>query len=166
MAKITLKGAPFETSGDLPSVGADAPDFRLVGADLADVSLASFAGKKKIISIVPSLDTPVCAVSTRTFNERAAALADTVVLVVSADLPFAQKRFCTTEGIEGVVPLSTMRSRVFAKDYGVLINDGPLEGITARAIVCVDENDKIVHTQLVPEIGEEPNYDTAIGAFS
>jgi thiol peroxidase len=166
MGKITLKGTPFETSGELPSVGAQAPDFRLVGKDLADMSLASFSGKRKIISIVPSLDTPVCAISTRKFNEQVAALPNTVVLVVSADLPFAQSRFCTTEGIEGAVALSTMRSRMFAKDYGVLINTGPLEGIMSRAMVCVDEDDKVVYTEWVEEVGDEPNYDAAIGAFA
>jgi len=166
MAQITLKGNPIETSGDLPAVGGKAPDFRLVGGDLADVNLATYAGKRKIISIVPSLDTPVCAVSTRKFHEQAGAIDNTVVLVVSADLPFAQKRFCATEGVEGVVTLSTMRSRAFAKDYGVLINSGPLEGIMSRAMVCVDENDKVVYTEWVEEVADEPNYDAAIGAFA
>ncbi len=166
MARITLKGSPFETNGELPAVGAKAPDFRLVDADMNDVTLASFAGKKKIISIVPSLDTAVCATSTRTFNERAGALGDAVVLVVSADLPFAQKRFCEADGIDGVTPLSLMRSRAFAKDYGVLITSGPLEGIMARAIVCVDEDDNVVYTQLVTEIAEEPDYDAALASVS
>ena len=166
MAQITLKGNPIETSGDLPAVGGNAPDFRLVGGDLADVTLATYAGKRKIISIVPSLDTPVCAVSTRKFHEQAGAIDNTVVLVVSADLPFAQKRFCEAEGLDRVVPLSLMRGKAFAKDYGILITNGPLEGITGRAIVCVDENDSVVHTQLVPEIGEEPDYAAALNAFN
>jgi thiol peroxidase len=164
MARVTLKGNPFETSGDLPATGTQAPDFRLVGADLQDASLATFQGKKKILNIVPSLDTDVCATSTRKFNERAGGLDNTVVLVVSADLPFAMKRFCATEGLEEVVPLSLMRSRKFAKDYGVLLTNGPLEGITARAIVVLDETDRVVHSQLVGEIGQEPDYEAALGA--
>jgi thiol peroxidase len=164
MARVTLKGNPFETSGELPAVGSAAPDFRLVGADLQDTTLASFQGKKKILNIVPSLDTDVCATSARKFNEQAGGLADTVVLVVSADLPFAMKRFCATEGLEDVLPLSLMRSRKFAKDYGVLLTEGPLEGITARAIVVLDENDKVVHNQLVGEIAEEPDYAAALAA--
>jgi len=165
MAKITLKGNPFETSGDLPAVGQKAPPFRLVDGDLADVHLANYAGKKKVLNVVPSLDTPVCAVSARKFNEKAAGKADTVVLVISADLPFAQKRFCETEGLADVIPLSMMRSRAFAKDYGTLITNGPLEGISARAVLVLDGNDKVVHVQLVPEIAEEPDYDAALAAL-
>jgi thiol peroxidase len=166
MAKITLKGNPFRTVGDLPAVGSQAPDFRLVDADMNDVGLASYAGKKKILTINPSFDTPVCAAAARKFNEKASALGDTVVLAISTDLPFAQKRFCTAEGLEGVVPLSIMRSKHFAKDYGVLIEDGPLAGITARAIVVLDADDKVVHSQLVEEIAEEPDYEAAIKAVS
>ncbi len=166
MANITLKGNPIHTSGELPPVGARAPDFQLVGGDLKDVSLAAFAGKKKVLNIVPSLDTPVCATSTRRFNEKAGALPDTVVLVVSADLPFAAKRFCTTEGLANVVPLSMMRSKKFATDYGVLIVDGPLAGLTARAVIVLDERDQVVHRQLVPEIGQEPDYDAALKALT
>jgi thiol peroxidase len=166
MAQVTAQGNPFETSGELPEVGSQAPDFRLVGADLKDVSLADFRGKKKILSIVPSLDTSVCAASTRAFNERVSALPNVVVLVVSADLPFAQKRFCETAGIDGVVPLSLMRSRAFAKDYGVLMTEGPLEGVLARAVVVLDANDRVVYTELVPEIGQEPDYDGAIAALA
>lgn len=165
MAKITLKGNPFQTVGDLPAVGSKAPDFQLTGGDLADVSLSAFDGKRKVVNIVPSLDTPVCAAQARTFNERAAGMDDTVVLLVSADLPFAQGRFCTAEGIEHVKPLSMMRSRNFAKDYGVLITDGPLEGITARAVVVLDRDDTVLYTQLVPEIAEEPDYDKALAAL-
>jgi thiol peroxidase len=164
MAKVTLKGNTVDTNGELPASGAQAPDFRLVGADLQDVHLGSFKGKKKILNIVPSLDTAVCATTARKFNEQAGSLGNAVVLVISTDLPFAQKRFCTTEGLENVVPLSMMRSRAFAKDYGVLLTSGPLEGITARAVVVLDESDKIVHTQLVGEIGEEPDYEAALNA--
>ncbi|WP_018954866.1 thiol peroxidase [Thioalkalivibrio sulfidiphilus] len=166
MAKITLKGNPIHTNGDLPAVGSQAPDFHLVDKDLNDVSLATYAGMKKVISIVPSLDTPVCALSTKKFEEMLAGRDDVVVLVVSADLPFAQSRFCGAEKIEQVKALSMMRSRNFAKDYGVLITDGPLAGITARAIVVLDENDKVLHTEMVPEIAQEPDYDKAFGALA
>ena len=165
MATITLKGNPIETNGDLPAVGSVATDFRLADGELNDVTLGSWEGKRKVISIVPSLDTGVCATSTRVFNEKAAALHNTVVLVVSADLPFAQKRFCTTEGIENVTTLSMMRSRNFAKDYGMLIQSGPLTGIAGRAVVVLDENNKVIHRQLVPEIGEEPDYDAVLSAL-
>ncbi len=165
MATVTLKGNPFNTSGDLPAVGSAAPDFHLVKGDLSDVSLADFAGKRKVLNIVPSLDTPTCATSTRKFNEKAASLDNTVVLVVSADLPFAQGRFCETEGLKEVVPLSLMRSRNFAKDYGVLLTDGPLAGITARAVVVLDENNQVSYTQLVSEIADEPDYDAALAAL-
>ena len=164
MAQITLRGTPVRTNGELPAVGAKAPDFKLTGGDLKDVSLASYQGKRKILNIVPSLDTEVCATSTRKFNQAAGKLPNTVVLVVSADLPFAAKRFCTIEGLQNVVPLSLMRGKGFAKDYGVLLEDGPLAGITARAVVVVDENDKVVYRQLVPEIGQEPDYDKALAA--
>jgi thioredoxin-dependent peroxiredoxin len=164
MAQITLKGNPIHTNGDLPAIGAKAPDFKLTGGDLKDVTLAAYRGKRKIFNIVPSLDTPTCATSTRRFNEAAGKLPNTVVLVVSADLPFAAKRFCTTEGLQNVVPLSLMRGKEFARDYGVLIEDGPLAGISARAVVVVDENDKVVYRQLVPEIGQEPDYDKALAA--
>jgi thiol peroxidase len=164
MAQVTLKGTPIHTNGDLPALGAKAPDFMLTGGDLKDVTLADYRGKKKILNIVPSLDTGVCATSTRKFNESAGKLANTVVLVVSADLPFASKRFCTTEGLQNVVPLSLMRGKHFAKDYGVFIEDGPLAGICARAVVVLDENDKVVHRQLVPEIGQEPDYEKALAA--
>ena len=164
MAKITLKGNPISTNGDLPAKGTKAPDFKLTGTDLKDVSLADFKGKKKILNIVPSLDTPTCATSTRKFNESGGKLPGTVVLVISADLPFAMKRFCTTEGLQNVVSLSMIRGKSFAKTYGVLIEDGPLAGVTARAVVVLDENDKVVHTELVPEIGQEPNYDAALAA--
>jgi thiol peroxidase len=165
MATITLQGNEIHTNGELPPVGAQAPDFRLVTKDLNDVSLADFAGKKKLLNIVPSLDTPVCAVSTKKFSEMAEGRDDVVVLIVSADLPFAQDRFCTAEGIDNVVTLSMMRDKNFAKDYGVLITDGPLAGITARAVVVLDENDRVVYTELVPEIAQEPDYEKAIAAL-
>ncbi len=165
MATVTLQGNEFHTSGDLPAVGSAAPDFHLVNGELGDVSLADYRGKKVIMNIVPSLDTPTCATSTRTFNRQAAGKDDTVVLVISADLPFAQGRFCEAEGIKDVVPLSMMCSRTFAKDYGVLMTDGPLAGITARAVVVLDAGHKVVYTELVPEIADEPNYDAALGAI-
>ena len=165
MAEITLKGNPCHTNGDLPAVGSEAPDFRLTRADLSDVSLADFAGKKKLLNIVPSLDTAVCAISTQKFNAAMDGKSGAVALVISADLPFAQKRFCSTEGIENVISLSMMRSRNFAKDYGMLITDGPLAGLCARGVVVLDESNRVVHTQLVPEIGEEPDYDAALAAL-
>ncbi len=165
MATTALKGNPTQTNGDLPAIGSKAPDFLLVATDMSEKRLADFRGKKKILSINPSYDTPVCQVATRTFNERAAGLDDVVVLMVSADLPFAQKRFCVAEGIEGVAPVSTFRGS-FLKDYGVELIDGPLKGVSARAIVVLDENDKVVHTELVPDIAQEPNYDAAIASVS
>lgn len=165
MAQITFKGNPVRTSGDLPAKGSQAPEFRLVDTDLKDVTLGTFAGKRKILNIVPSLDTGVCQMSARKFNEKAAGKSNTVVLVISADLPFAQKRFCAAEGLTGVIPLSMMRGRNFAGDYGVMMADGPLEGIAARAVVVLDENNRVLHTQLVPEIGQEPDYDAALAAL-
>jgi thiol peroxidase len=165
MATITLKSNEIHTNGELPAIGSQAADFKLVDAELGDKSLADFAGQKKLLNIVPSLDTPVCATSTKKFNEAASGQDNVVMLVISADLPFAMGRFCGAEGIDKVVPLSMMRSRNFAKDYGVLIEDGPLAGITARAIVILDESDKVVYTELVPEIGQEPDYDKALAAL-
>jgi len=165
MATITLKGKEIHTNGELPAVGSQAADFKLVDAELGDKRLADYAGQKKLLNIVPSLDTPVCATSTKKFNEAAAGRDNVVMLVISADLPFAMGRFCSVEGIDKVLPLSMMRSRNFAKDYGVLIEDGPLAGITARAIVILDETDKVVYTELVPEIGQEPDYDKALAAL-
>jgi thiol peroxidase len=164
MANITLGGNPIHTSGDLPGVGAKAPDFKLTSGDLKDLTLADFKGKKKVLNIVPSLDTPVCATSTRKFNSDAGKLPNVAVLVVSADLPFASKRFCTTEGLANVVPLSTFRSS-FGKDWGVTITDGPLAGVTSRAVVVLDEHDKVVYEEQVPEIKQEPNYDAALAAL-
>jgi thiol peroxidase len=165
MAEITLKGNKIHTNGELPKVGAKAPDFRLTDKDLKDCSLLTWAGKKKLISIVPSLDTPVCAMSTKKFNDHARQHPDTVILTVAADLPFAMKRFCGDEGLENVVPLSLMRDKKFAEDYGVLITDGPLAGITARAIVVLSAEDTVKYVELVPEIAQEPDYDTALRAL-
>ncbi len=160
MASITLQGNEIHTNGELPAVGSSAPDFHLVDGELNDRRLSDYQGKKKLLNIVPSLDTGVCAASTKKFNDHSDGSA--VMLVVSADLPFAMTRFCTGEGVDKVIPLSMMRSRNFAKDYGVLIEDGPLAGITARAVVVIDENDKVVYTELVPEIAQEPDYDAAL----
>ena len=165
MATITFIGKSVHTNGELPAVGSTAPDFKLVTVDLKDVSLADFTGKKKLLNIVPSLDTSVCALSTHKFNEHAKTHPDTVVLVISADLPFAQKRFCGNDGLVNVVPLSMMRSRKFAKDYGVLQEDGPLAGLTARAVVVLDENNRVRYTELVPEIAQEPDYNAALAAL-
>ncbi len=166
MATVTFKGNPVNTNGDLPTVGAAAPEFKLVNGQLQDVGLADFAGKKKLMSIVPSLDTSVCALSTRKLNEESKKHSDAVVLVISADLPFAQKRFCDAEGLNNVVPLSMMRSRNFAKDYGVLQENGPLAGLTARAVVVLDENNRVRYTELVPEIAQEPDYAAALAALN
>ncbi|WP_373510042.1 thiol peroxidase [Thiocapsa sp.] len=165
MAQTALQGNAVKLAGELPAVGSTAPDFTLVDKDLGDKSLADFAGKKKLLNIVPSLDTPVCATSTKHFNTSMAGRADAVALVISADLPFAMGRFCGAEGIDNVVALSMMRSRSFAKDYGVLIKDGPLAGITARAVVVLDADNTVVYTQLVPEITQEPDYDAALAAL-
>ena len=164
MATITFQGKPLHTSGELPAVGTKAPDFSLTNGKLADVTLATYAGKKKVLNIVPSLDTPTCAASARKFNEKAAHLYHTVVLVISADLPFAQCRFCEAEGLKNVIPLSTFRSS-FADDYGVNLLDTFLAGLTARAIVIIDEHDNVIYTQLVSEIADEPDYEHALAAL-
>ncbi len=158
MATVTLKGNPFPTRGELPESGSTVPGFRLVRGDLSEATLDDYAGKRKIINIVPSLDTPVCAAQARRFNEAAAGLDNAVVLVISGDLPFAQQRFCTTEGIDNLEALSTFRSPDFGRDWGIGLAEGPLEGLTARAVVVTDEDNRVVHSQLVPEIGEEPDY--------
>ncbi len=166
MANITLKGAPVQTSGELPAIGSDVPGFRLVGADLKDVALHDFAGKRKVLNIFPSLDTATCAMSVRQFNQRAAALSNAVVLCISADLPFAQKRFCGAEGLDRVVTLSLMRGYRFAEDYGVRIETGPLAGLTARAVIVLDENDRVIYSELVAEIANEPDYDAVLKALA
>jgi thiol peroxidase len=163
---VTLGGNPIQVEGNLPQAGQQAPAFSLVGKDLADVSLASLAGKRKVLNIFPSIDTPTCATSVRKFNESASKLPNTVVLCISADLPFAQSRFCGAEGLNNVQTLSTMRGASFIKDYGVAISSGPLAGVTARAVVVLDENDKVLHSELVPEIKNEPNYEAALKALA
>jgi thiol peroxidase len=163
MAKITFKGSVIHTSGKLPARGTVAPDFKLTGADLADVALATFGQKKKIVNIVPSLDTPVCALSARKFNEAVAALANTVLINISADLPFAQSRFCESQGLKNIVTLSTLRSR-FGKEYGVQIKDGALAGLMSRAVLVLDGNNRIVYAQQVPDIAQEPDYDAVLAA--
>ncbi len=166
MAQITLKGNPINTSGDLPAVGSKAPDFSLTKADLSDVSLQDFAGKKTILNIVPSLDTGVCQASMRAFNEKAAAVGDNVIVTVSRDLPFAQKRFCETEGIDKVIAAAEMRNRDFGSAYGIEITDGPLAGVLGRAVVVIDEEGTVTYSELVPEIAQEPDYDAALAAVT
>ena len=166
MSTVTLHGNAIEVTGQLPKVGTEAIGFNLVGGDLKDVTLHDFVGKRKVLNIFPSVDTPTCAMSVRQFNLRTAKLPNTVVLCISADLPFAQKRFCGAEGLSSVVNLSLMRGRNFSKDYGVLIANGPLSGLTARAVVVLDEHNIVRHVELVPEIGNEPNYDAAIAALA
>ena len=164
MAQVTLRGNPFSTSGELPAVGSTAPGFSLVGSDLSEITADSLSGKKVVLNIFPSIDTPTCAASVRAFNERAAERDDTVVLCVSEDLPFAAGRFCGAEGIENVTTGSAFRGN-FAQDYGVQLEDGPLAGLTARAVVVLDESGTVTHTQLVGEIGDEPDYDAALSAL-
>ncbi|WP_185267887.1 thiol peroxidase [Halopseudomonas xiamenensis] len=166
MSNVTLRGNPVTVGGKLPAPGDSAPAFTLVSQDLSDVSLASFAGKRKILNIFPSVDTPTCATSVRTFNTKASNLPNTAVLCISADLPFAQSRFCAAEGLENVTNLSTLRGAEFIRNYGVAIEDGPLAGLAARAVVVLDENDKVLHSELVSEIGNEPDYDKALAALS
>jgi thiol peroxidase len=165
MATVTLKGNPVTVTGRFPAKGESAQDFNLTGKDLADVSLRSYAGKRKVLNIVPSLDTPTCAQSTRVFNQKASSMSNAVVLVISADLPFAMSRFCGAEGLNNVVTLSTFRGRDFHTKYGVDVADGPLKGLTARAVVVLDEGNKVLHAELVPEIANEPNYEAALAAL-
>jgi len=166
MATVAFKGNPVSTIGNLPAVGAKAPAFTLTGKDLSDVTLAGYAGKTVVLNIFPSIDTPVCAASVRRFNAEAASLGTTVVLCVSADLPFAAGRFCSVEGLDKVVPVSTFRSPSFGKDYGVAIAEGPLRGLLARAVVIVDGGGKVAYTELVPEITREPDYEAALRALA
>jgi len=162
MTTVTLGGNPVTVAGKFPSVGENAPDFSLTTKELSDVNLAVYAGKRKVLNIVPSLDTPTCATSTRKFNEKAGSLPNTVVLVIAADLPFAMSRFCSTEGLNNVVTLSTFRGQAFHKNYGVDMTDSVLRGLTARAVMVLDEQNKVLHSELVSEIKEEPNYDAAL----
>lgn len=164
MANVTFKGNPAHTSGELPGVGKVAPGVSLVSRTLEEVTLDAYQGKKKVLNIVPSLDTGVCATSTRKFNQMVGSRADAVVLVISKDLPFAQKRFCEAEGITNVVSLSAFRSS-FDKDWGVQLVDTPLKGLLARSVVVLDENNKVIYSELVPEITTEPDYDKALAAL-
>ena len=163
---VTLGGSPIQVGGTLPTVGSTAPAFSLVAKDLSDTTLANYAGKRKVLNIFPSVDTPTCATSVRKFNERASQLNNTVVLCISADLPFAQSRFCGAEGFDNVLTLSTMRGREFMQNYGVAIESGPIAGLTARAVVVLDENNRVLHSELVSEIKNEPNYDAALAALA
>lgn len=165
MAKITLKGNPINTSGDLPEKGQEAPDFTLVKSDLSTLSLSELSGKKVLLNIFPSLDTSVCAASVRKFNQHAASRPNVAVLAISKDLPFAHARFCTTEGISNLTTLSGFRDSDFGRLYGVDITDGPLAGLYARSVVVVGEDGKVIYTQLVPEIGQEPDYDPALSVL-
>ncbi len=163
---VTLDGAPVTLHGSFPVIGQTAPPFTLADKFLKDVTLQSFEGRRKILNIVPSLDTPVCATSARKFNEAASALDNTVVMVISADLPFMQGRFCATEGLSNVIPLSLMRGREFMRNYGVKIADTVLAGLTARAVLVLDEHDRVLHAELVAEITHEPDYDAALRQLS
>ncbi|MGP1609720.1 MAG: thiol peroxidase [Burkholderiales bacterium] len=165
MAAVTLGGNPITVAGNFPKKGDSAPDFTLTAKDLKESGLKDYAGKRKVLNIVPSLDTPVCQASTRKFNAEASKLANTVVLVIAADLPFAMGRFCGAEGLNDVLTLSTFRNRDFHSKYGVDITDGALRGLTARGVVVLDENNKVLHAELVPEIKQEPNYDAALAAL-
>lgn len=165
MAQVTFKGNSVNTVGDLPQEGTRAPDFRLVGKDLSEVSLMDFVGKNKVISISPSLDTSVCALSVKKFNQMAASVPNTVIMYISRDLPFAMNRFCGAEGVENVVTLSAFRNESFGRDYGVELTDSPMRGLFARAVLVLDETDRVIYQQLVPEIAEEPDYEKALAAL-
>jgi thiol peroxidase len=166
MSTVTLKGNPVQVDGNFPKAGDKAPAFSLVAKDLSDKTLDAFAGKRKVLNIFPSIDTPTCATSVRRFNEKAAGLQDAVVLCISADLPFAQARFCGAEGLDNVVTLSTLRGGEFLRDYGVAIASGPLAGLAARAVVVLDKDDKVLHAEMVGEIANEPDYDAALKALA
>ncbi len=166
MAQITLKGDPIHTIAELPEVGAQAPPFVLTSQKLEEVSLQSFAGERLVLNIVPSVDTGICAASARQFNERAVSLEGARVITISNDLPFAQGRFCAAEGIERVVMLSGFRNAQFGQDYGVRLSDGPMAGLLGRAVVVLDATHKVVYTELVPEIAQEPDYDAALAALA
>lgn len=164
MARVTLKGSPVTTVGDLPEVGAQARDFRLVKTDMSEVTLGDLVGRHVVLNIFPSVDTPTCASSVRTFNKLAAGRDNVMVLCVSADLPFAHQRFCGAEGIDNVMSVSTFRSPEFGRDYGVTFADGPVRGLLSRAVVVIDPEGRVVHAEQVPEIGQEPDYDAALAA--
>lgn len=165
MSQVTLHGNPVQVAGTLPAIGTKAPAFTLTDSQLQEKTLADFSGKKKILNIFPSLDTPTCAQSVRSFNEQAGGRSDTVVLCISADLPFAQSRFCGAEGLDNVITLSTFRHPEFLRDYGVLLADGALAHLAARAVIVLDEHDQVRYVQLVPEIADEPDYAAALAAL-
>lgn len=165
MVSITLGGNPVHTNGELPTVGTKATDFNLVKTDLGTATLADFAGSKVVLNIFPSVDTGTCAASVRKFNEKASALANTKVLCISRDLPFAQKRFCGAEGLENVINLSDFKDGSFGKNYGLEITDGPLAGLHSRVVIVLDENGTILHTEQVKEIADEPNYEAALAVL-
>ena len=165
MSQVTLRGQPIQIDGHFPARGEVAPAFSLVSKELADVTLASFAGQRKVLNIFPSVDTPTCAMSVRQFNASASQVDNAVVLCISADLPFAQARFCGAEGLDRVVTLSTMRGHAFLRDYGVAITSGPLAGLSARAVLVLDEHDKVLHAQMVGEIADEPDYAAVLAAL-
>jgi len=165
MATITLQGSPVETSGELPQAGSEVPDFTLLSKDLSELNLASLTGKNIVLNIFPSIDTPVCAESVRRFNKEAAEKENTVVLCISADLPFAHARFCAAEGLENVISLSTFRDANFGSDYGVVITDGPLKGLMSRAVIVLGVDGVVKYTEQVPEIAQEPDYDAALAAL-
>lgn len=163
---VTLGGNPIQVGGTFPQAGGNASAFTLVAKDLSDATLESFSGKRKVLNIFPSVDTPICATSVRKFNERASQLSNTVVLCISADLPFAQTRFCGAEGLDNVQTLSTIRGREFMQNYGVAIESGPIAGLTARAVIVLDENNRVLHSELVHEIKNEPDYEAALKALA
>ena len=165
-SNVTLGGNPIQIGGTLPQPGNAAPAFKLIAKDLSDVTLENFAGQRKVLNIFPSIDTPTCATSVRQFNAKAAQLNNTVVLCISADLPFAQSRFCGAEALDNVQTLSTMRGREFMQNYGVAIESGPIAGLTARAVIVLDENNRVLHSELVGEIKNEPNYEAALAVLS
>lgn len=166
MADVTLKGNIVHTNGEIPGIGAKVSNFTLVDKDLKDIKLSEFSGKKKVLSILPSVDTETCATMTKKFNDFAKKHPDVAFLVISADLPFAQSRFCGAQGVQNVQTLSMMRNSDFGRDYGLLMVDGPLSGILARAVIVLDEQDKVLHAELVPEITSEPNYEAALSALT
>lgn len=166
MAEIMLKGNPIHTAGNLPEIGSQAPDFSLTKTDLSDVTLSDLKGKRVILNVFPSIDTAVCAMSVRRFNEEVSRLENTEVLCASLDLPFAHNRFCGAEGIEGVSAVSELRTRDFGNDYGLRIVDGPLAGLLSRAVIVIDESGKIIYTEQVPEIAQEPDYQSAVAVLS
>ncbi|PMR69433.1 thiol peroxidase [Halomonas heilongjiangensis] len=165
MTQVTRAGVPVDVAGDFPAVGQAAPPLTLTNIEMADVTLADYAGKRKVLNIIPSVDTPTCATSTRKFNELASAMDATVVLVVSADLPYAAKRFCGAEGLDNVETLSTFRHPEFHRDWGVALCSGVMSGLCARAVVVLDEQDRVIHGELVPEIKQEPDYEAALQAL-